>query len=366
MRRYPNNGLGARQDSAAAEVPDGQPGLSANVTINEVARAVGVSRATVSLVLRGSSGVAKETRGRVHAAVAELGYERSQFAAGLRSRQSYLVGLVVSSLTFPHHARIAVGVEEAIEAAGYGVLVANSRGSVARERAHVDRLRRYHADGLLITPLQVSPAEAAHLTALRATGYPVVTAYREVPGLEVDFVGVDFRESVEQAVEHLAALGHRWIAFLAGGDDSPGRTLRIEGWRSRLRGHGVVADDALLVLKTRESYSGETATETLLARGVPFTALVGANDLYALGAMRALYGAGRRVPEDVSVVGIGGLDETMSPDRRLTSVAHDFGLVGRAAGDLLLERMVGPRWTGVERRIIPAALRLGETSGPLR
>jgi LacI family transcriptional regulator len=338
-----------------------------NVTIDEVARLAGVSRSTVSLVLRGSSGVADGTRTRVHEAIDRLGYERSQFAAGLRSRQSYLVGLVVSSLTFPHHAQIALGVEEAIERSGYSVLVANSRGDVARERGHVERLRRYHADGLLITPLQVRPVDAAHLVALRAGGYPVVTAYREIPGLDVDFVGVDFRASVALAVNHLAGLGHRRIAFLAGDADSPVRAMRIAGWRAQLRTHGLEDDDALLVTETDGAFTGQAATEVLLARGVSFTALVGANDFFALGALRALYRAGRRVPVDVSVTGIGGFDETMSPERRLTTVVHDFRRVGRLAGELLLERMERP-WQmaqhGRERRIVDACLREGETTAP--
>jgi LacI family transcriptional regulator len=335
-----------------------------SVTINEVAQLAGVSRSTVSLVLRGSGGVAEETRTRVHAVIDRLGYEPSHFASGLRSRESFLVGLVVSSLTFPHHARIALGVEAAIEAAGYSVLVANSRGSSQRERGHVERLRRYHADGLLITPLQVSADEAAHLVALREAGYPVVTAYREIPGLNVDFVGVDARDSVEQAVAHLIALGHERIAFLPGETESPVRATRLAGWRAQLRAHGLSDDDALIVQDVGGPYSGEAATEALLARGVPFTAVVGTNDFYALGALRALYRAGKCVPQDVSVVGIGGFDETMSPERRLTTVAHEFTQVGRLAGELLLERMERPRQRGVERRIVPAALRLGETTAP--
>src|SRR5688572_20741706 len=152
-----------------------------SATINDVARLAGVSRSTVSLVLRGGTRVAEETRARVREAMEGLGYRPSHFAAGLRSRRSHIVGRVVSSLTFPHHAHIALGVEQAIEARGYSVLVANSRQSVPRERDHIDRLRRYHADGVVITPLQIGPHEAQHLVALRTEGFPVVTAYREIP-----------------------------------------------------------------------------------------------------------------------------------------------------------------------------------------
>jgi DNA-binding LacI/PurR family transcriptional regulator len=114
-------------------------------------------------------------------------------------------------------------------------------------------------------------------------------------------------------------------------------------------------------------YTGENATERLLASGAPFTAVIGANDFFALGAMRALHRAGKRVPEDVSVAGIGGFEPLMSPEKRLTTVAHDFQRVGRLAGELLMRRIAHPRpgTAGApERHIIAAQLIPGETTAP--
>ena len=148
----------------------------------------------------------------------------------MRSRRSHIVGLVVSSLTFPHRAHIALGLEQAIEAHGLSVLVANSRQSVERERAHIERLRRCQVDGVVITPLQVGPGEARHLVALRAEGFPIVTAYREIPGLEMDFAGVGAGDSVRQLVHYLVELGHRQIAFFAGSEASPSHAMRIAAW----------------------------------------------------------------------------------------------------------------------------------------
>lgn len=354
--------------AAIPALPD-QPGatgtagrMAGRATINDVARLAGVSRATVSLVLRGSARVADETQGRVRNAIAQLEYRPSHFASGLRSRRSHLAGLVVSSLTFPHHAHIALGLEQAIEARGLSVLVANSRQSVERERAHVERLRRYEADGVVVTPLQVGPNDAQHLLALRAEGFPVVTAYREIPGLEIDFAGVDAGDSVRQLVDHLVALGHRRVAFLAGSEDSPSRAVRIAAWREALLAHGLDPDPSLVVGRIEARYTGEHATAALIDGGIPFTAIIGANDFFALGALRTLHRAGRRVPEDVSVAGIGGFEPLMSPEKRLTTVAHDFEQVGHLAGDLLLRRIARPREGGVERHIIPAVLVEGETT----
>jgi LacI family transcriptional regulator len=333
-------------------------------TINDVARLAGVSRATVSLVLRGSSRVAEETEARVQAAIARLNYRPSHLASGLRSRRSHLIGLVVSSLTYPHHARIALGLEQSLEPHGLSVLVANSRQSVERERAHIERLRRYQADGVVITPLQIRPDDARHLLDLRAEGFPMVTAYREIPGLEVDFVGVDTGDSIRQLVDHLAALGHQRIAFLAGGDESPIRAARIAAWHDAMLSCGLEPDPALVVTDALGPYSGEAAIRILLDRHLPFTAVIGSNDFFALGALRALHQAGRLVPHEVSVAGIGGFEPLMSPEKRLTTVVHDFEQVGRLAGELLLRRIAGPRQDQVERHIIPARLLPGETTAP--
>jgi LacI family transcriptional regulator len=338
------------------------------VTIDEVARVAGVSRSTVSLVVRGQPRVADATRERVEAAIAALGYRPSRLASGLRSNRSYILGLVVSSLSFPHHARIAVGVEEAVEDAGYSVLVANSRGSAERERRHIERLRRYQADGLLVAPLQHTAADAAHLQALHDGGYPLVTIYREVPGLRVPFCGVDAYDSVRRLVAYLAGpLGHRRIALIAGDGGSPVTAQRVAGWRDELRARGLPPDPRA-VAPADGAGGGHAAAARLLAAGVPFSALVCINDFLALGALRALHLAGRRVPQDVSVAAIGGFDELASPRQTLTVLAYDYRSIGRRAGELLRRRIEEP-WSsnaagGAERRLITPALRPGETTAP--
>jgi LacI family transcriptional regulator len=342
------------------------------VTISQVAREAGVSRSTVSLVLGGSTRVAAETRARVQATIERLGYRPSRRAAGLRTRRSYIVGLVVSSLAYPHHARIAMGIEAAVEGRGYSVLVANSRSRPERERRHIETLRRQAADGLVVTPLQITAGEAAHLSALRKEGYPLVTAYREILGLDVDFCGVDTYAAVRQLVAYLAGdLGHRHIAFLAGQPEGPVTPRRIAGWRDELRARGLPADDALLIAPAVEDDATRgtgadggagAAVTALLARGTPCTAIACINDVLALSALEALYRAGRRVPEDVSVAGMGGFEEHASPGRSLTTLAFDFDLIGRRAGELLLRRIEHP-WAGpVERHIVTGTLRVGETA----
>ncbi|MGH2350664.1 MAG: LacI family DNA-binding transcriptional regulator, partial [Chloroflexota bacterium] len=333
------------------------------VTIEEVAREAGVSRSTVSLVVRGRRRVAATTRGRVQAAIERLGYQPNHLAAGLRSKRSRLLGLVVSSLAYPHHAQIALGIEEAVEDAGYSVLVANSRNSLQREQRHIERLRRYHADGLLITPLQISAGEASHLKALVAEGYPLVTVYREIPGLEIDFCGVDTYGSVRQLVGYLAQdLGHERIALVAGDLGNPITDVRVAAWRDALAEQGLSADDGLLTGRAPGREGGEAAIGDLIARDVAFTAVVCINDFLALGALRALHEAGRQVPDEVSVAALGGFETYASPEKPLTVLAYDYGEIGRQAGELLRRRIERQQPGGVERIVVPATLRVGGTT----
>ncbi|MER3405498.1 MAG: hypothetical protein C4289_10375 [Chloroflexota bacterium] len=285
-----------------------------------------------------------------------------RLAAGLRSLRSHILGLVVTDITFPHYARMAVGIEAAVEGAGYSLIVANSHESVERERLHVANLRQYRADGLFITPVQ---QDTAHLVALSREGYPFICVIREVPGLEVDFCGTDGYAAMRTLVGYLCdELGHRRIAILSGTQRTSTSLTRLAGWRDALMARGLPAPDELVVAHTADRRGGAAAVVELLRRGVPFTALVCINDLVAVGAMQALHDGGKRVPEDVSVAGIGGFTDVFPPDRTLTTMLEDHVEIGRQAGELLLQRIQEGRRGSPQRRIVPARLQVGQTTAP--
>ena len=346
------------------------------VTIAQVAREAGVSRSTVSLVLQGSPRVARATQAHVRATIARLGYRPNPMAAGLRTRRSNLVGLMVSDLTFPHHAQIAMGAEDVLERAGRGLVVANSHGSLERERQLIETLRRAHVDGLLVTPLEESAEAFDHLRALRDEQYPLVGVYRELPGFQVDYCGVDVPAATEALVHYLAGtLGHRRIALLLGSPGTVGARWRTEGWRRALAAYGCDAPDELIVHAATDGAGGLAAIAALLERHVAFTAAVCSNDLMAQGVLRGLYRAGLLVPRDVSVAGMGDFGEYISPQQRLTTVGFAYRDIGRTAATLLLDRMsrlastsgnAGQGSTAVqaepELRLLPPLLQPGETT----
>jgi LacI family transcriptional regulator len=341
------------------------------VTLEDIARDAGVSRSTVSLVLRDSPLVADTTRRRVREAMQRRGYHPNLLAAGLRSKRSGILGLVVSDLTYPHYAHMAVGVEEAVEAAGFSLIVANSHERPERQERHIGALRRYRADGLIITPVQWSKDDVAHLRQLRNVGYPFVTLYRDVPDLGVDHCGTDVYAAARQVVGYLAGqFGHRHIALISGPLRNSTNPARLAGWRDELAARGLPAPEELVTVTDGSREAGESATRALIERRAPVTAIVCVNDFMALGALRALHLAGKRVPDHVSVAGMGGFAEYSSPERLLTTMADDYRAIGRQAGALLLRRLNGNGAAGpdggrpVERRLLPARLRVGETTGP--
>lgn len=334
-------------------------------TIHDIARESGVSRATVSLVLRNSPLVAERTRTLVQGTIERLGYQPNRLAASLRSKRSYILGLVVSDLTYPHYAQMAVGVEEEVERAGYSLIIANSHERVEREQRYFENLRRYRADGLIVTPVRPISSEVNHIRSLIEAKYPVVTLYREIPGTAVDHCGTDVYSATRQLVGYLASeLGHRHIAVLSGGLDNSTNPGRLAGWRDEMLSRRLDADDHCVVIGPGNRQGGEQSTWELLSRKRPVTAIVCFNDLLALGALRALHLAGKRVPEDISVAGMGGFTDFSPPHRLLTSMADDYRRIGNEAGALLLKRIDdGPPGT-VERILVPARLQLGETTGP--
>src|SRR5215813_1458466 len=201
---------------SSAIAKPGQPGRHARerVTLLEVAREAGVSRATASLVLRGSDLVADETRQRVLASMRKLGYVYHRGAASLRTQRSHTVGLIVPDVTNPFFAEMTVGIEERLDQAQHVVLLGNTAETLNKQERLLAMMQEYRADGVLLCPATGTSAQT--ITRLRQVGLPFVLFTRYVDGVEADYVGADNRRGAELATEHLITLGHRRIAFVGG------------------------------------------------------------------------------------------------------------------------------------------------------
>ena len=207
------------------------------VTVTDLARDAGVSRSTVSLVLRDSPLVKRETRRRVEDAIDRLGYVYNRNAANLRRRTSDMVAMVIHDLTNPFFAELAVGLEEALEAAGHVSLMANTGEDPERQRRVMETMREHGAAGFILCPAMGT--DSGQAAAMADWNVPVIQVMRWLPGTRLGRVAPDYALGVRMAAEHLLALGHRRIAFL-GGSEANRRHRRARArlpGRARCRGY---------------------------------------------------------------------------------------------------------------------------------
>jgi LacI family transcriptional regulator len=339
-----------------------QPAASA--TLRDVARAASVSIATVSRILTGSRASTPATRERVLAAAAQLDYRPSGLARALKLQQSRTLGLLVTDIENPYFPEIVRAVEDAAHARGYAVLLCNSTDDPGRELAYLNLLLERRVDGIIVAASRVGTRHAALLA--RAP-IPVVLVNSDAPRSGLTAILTDNRASARIAAEHLLQLGHTKLAHITADPVNAAASLRMRGIRDALaaeRGSGrrleVVEGDAHVA-------GGERATRELLQREPDVTAILCYNDLTAIGALRALRACGRRVPQDVSLVGFDDIDLAKWTDPPLTTVAQQKTEMGRWAFDTIEHEMQNGRPVRRRRRLLPAALVVrGSTSKPVR
>lgn len=308
-------------------------------TIRDVARLAGVSVATVSNVLNNARTVAAETRERVRRAVDALGYAPHAAARSMRGRGSGLIGLILADITNPFFTALVHTVERAANAHGYSVLLCNSDEDLAREEQHLDLLRTQRVDGIILAATgHPSGGRAAALSRLRA---PVVLVDRGFPEFGLDAVVLDNRRAALEATRHIVSFGHRRIAMIGGPVQVSTGADRLAGYREALHEAGLPYEERLVRdAGFREEPAYEAACELLAAPERP-TAIFAANNLIAIGVMRAIADARLDCPHDVSVVSIDDFAWANAFRPRLTTVAQPVAAMGEAAVRLLLARISG-------------------------
>jgi DNA-binding LacI/PurR family transcriptional regulator len=321
----------------------------------DVARRAGVSHQTVSRVLNGSPAVRPETRERVEAAIAELGYRRNSAARSLVTRRSETLGVVSFGSTLYGPASTMFGIEHAAREAGYFVSVANlpSLAPESMQQA-VDRLLAQSVEGIVVLAPQ---HDAGAAVATLPQNLALVAVEGEVVGGRYS-VSVDQEGGARLLTEHLLGLGHRTVHHVAGPADWFEATARVRGWSETLAAAGRPVPSTPSGDWTARS--GYRAVLHLALDDV--TALFVANDQMALGALRALHERGVRVPQDVSVVGFDDIPEAEFFDPPLTTIRQDFAELGRHSIRLLLDQLRGDG--GPTSRVVPADLVVRQSTAP--
>lgn len=313
-------------------------------TMTDVARSAGVSVATVSHVLNGTRPVLPHTRQAVLDAVEELGYTPNTLARSLVTSRTRSIGLAVSAISNPYFTEILQGVEAAALERGYSLLVADPHDDPEHERKVVQLLHERRVEGVIVAP-SAHPREL--LAYLGRHRVPAVFLDRVVEdpgdgGPRFDQVCAESAEPLARLVAHLAGLGHRRIALVAGLPGLSTTSERITGYRHGLADAGLPFDERLLVHGDSESAGAERATGALLSLGAPPTALVTANNAMTIGALRALRAHGLSVPEDIALCCFDDFAwaDLFSP--RLTAIAQPSREIGARAVQVLLDRLAAP------------------------
>jgi DNA-binding LacI/PurR family transcriptional regulator len=312
-------------------------------TLEQVAALAGVSRATVSRVVNGSPKVSPVVRAQVERAVAKLGYVPNRAARALVTRRADSVALVVSEpharfFSEPFFAGMVRGVSAALAETGVQLVLLIAQGLPDR-----GRVERYvvggHVDGVLLASLHGDDPLPG---ALERAGVPAVLVGRPAGTAPASYVDADNRGGARKAVDHLAGLGRRRIATIAGPQDMGVGLDRLEGYREGRAAAGLAAADDLVEAGDFTEEGGAAAMERLLRRpGRPVDAVFAASDLMAAGALRALRAAGRRVPKDVAVVGFEDSAVARYAQPPLTTVRQPIEEMGRQATRLLLAKVAG-------------------------
>ncbi len=334
-------------------------------TMKRIAGELGVSITTVSKVLNNRDDIGDATRARVLAKVAELGYQPNAVARSLTLRRTHTLGVVIPDLMHSFFVEIVAGLESVVNARGYGLLLCSSSEDAAKERQELDMLRQRQVDGIVLGSASAS-GNTDLLQRLTTLGMGIVMIDRDDhPDVRCDRVVTDDQEVGRLAAAHLIAQGRKAIAHITGTSVVHAKR-RADGYRAALKAAGIKGKPEWMVrggFKEADGYRGMTK---LLALKPRIDAVFAANDPSAIGAMKAIWDAGLRVPEDIAVVGAGDIalgDLLRVP---LTTISWSREEQGKAAAQLLLDRVesdsddkpVRPR-----RVIIPPQLVVRRSSG---
>jgi LacI family transcriptional regulator len=309
------------------------------VTMQDIARDVGVSVVTVSKVLRNKGEISVATRKRVLRRAKALNYQTNWIARSLVTRRTFTIGLLLPDFTHPFFAEIAKAVAETVRPHGYHVVISYFDEDPALERNEAESLLARQVDGLIMASAQSGAKAFADMQRRKV---PFILIDRPIAGVQASFVGADNQAIGQLATAHLIEQGCTRIAHLRG----PGigiATRRMQGYRSALAKAGLRFFPGYVVDAGYQDETGHEAMRKLLCKKPAPDGVFCYNDPVAIGAMRAISEAGLRVPEDIAVVGAGNVHYSDFLAVPLTTVDQGTFEIGKRAANLLLERIASKR-----------------------
>jgi LacI family transcriptional regulator len=335
------------------------------VTLRDIAQRVGVSVTTVSRALGGYDDVAEETRKRVVCAAEELGYYPSATARQLQKRRTDTIGFVIPTFgprfSDPYFSELLAGIGNEAARHNFDLLVSTrSPESAGEEEAYRRLVDGRRADGVLVVRTRI---EDPRLSYLMQRGFPFVAFGRSHADEDFPYLDVDGQKGMYDAIQHLIDLGHESIAYASAPLDLTFATHRLAGYRQALEESELIYDEELVVVGNLTEEDGYQAAHRLLSLSNPPTAIAVANDLMALGAMRAAHERGLEVGHDVAITGFDDIALAAHAHPPLTTVRQPIYDIGRRICRMLIQSIMGEPLT--ERHILlEPTLVIRQSSGP--
>jgi LacI family transcriptional regulator len=302
-------------------------------TVHEVARAAGVSAATVSRFLNGTAKVSEEKRKSIESVIERLNYKPNVLAQNLKTGSSRTIGVLTQSLVSGYFTDAMAGIDDALQGTGYAPLIVSGHWHADEEAERIELLIARRVDGLVILTGKLTDAQILAFS----QRVPIVVFGRNLVGKHAFGFYLDNYRAACEAVEYLLLQGHRSIAFIAGPPDQNDAQARLAGYRDTLAKHQIAINEQLIVAGDFQESGGLLAVNQLLESGQRFSAIFASNDLSAYGARLALYRRNIRVPEDISIIGFDDLHSSMCTTPPLTTVRQPLFEVGRCLGQTMLK-----------------------------
>lgn len=324
------------------------PASRSSVSLKSLAEHLGLSQAAVSFVMNRSpnaKSIPQHTQDLIRKAARELNYRPNHLARSLRQQRSFTIGVLVPEISEGYAALVMSGIEDHLLQEGYFYFVVSHRHRADLLEEYPLLLQQRAVEGLIAVDTAI--AEGLQIPSIAVSGH------REVPG--VTNIVLNHARGAMLALEHLYKLGHRRIAFIKGQEFSSDTAIRWQSIQDSAAALGIEIDDRLVVQLKGESSSpelGYNVTQQLLGSGAPFTALFSFNDVSAIGAIQALRESGRRVPDNVSVVGFDDIQSAAFQNPALTTVRQPLRQMGMTAAETLLQRITNAGQDSYPKEIV--------------
>ncbi len=330
------------------------------VTLEDVARDAGLSRSTVSLVLRGSSAPSQRAVNAVFGSIQRLGYVYNRTAANLRTQTTHTIGLIIPNIENRFFAEFTVSAELELDRAEQTVILAHTSESVARQQKAIAMMLEHNVDGILICP--APNTRRVNVQPLIQSAKPVVCVSRRMPGGPWRYVAQDNVTGSRMAVEHLVQLGHKRIAFVGVYPNTSAYHERLSGFREGMVRAGIAVDERIVFPGENSFEGGFRTAPRLCALADRPTAVCCFNDMTALGFMKGLESCGLLPGVDIAVVGFDDILEAAVWQPSLSTVRSRASVVGCEAARTLM-RAIAEEATPDEEILVAVDLVVRRSSG---